>query len=52
MNGKVALIPDFIANSGMARVFTYLMQPNAKMTDQSIFEDISGTIKTALLEVF
>lgn len=48
---KISLIPDFIANCGMARVFAYLMQPDAQMTDDAIFKDVSTTIKNALLEV-
>ena len=46
-----AVIPDFVANCGMARVFAYLMQPDALMTDQAIFGDISATIRRALEEV-
>ena len=46
-----AVIPDFIANCGMARVFAYLMQPDVTMTDQAIFGDISATIRRALEEV-
>ncbi len=46
-----SLIPDFIANCGMARVFAYLMQPQAEMTDQAIFEDVSRVIREALAEV-
>lgn len=49
---QIALIPDFIANCGMARVFAYLMQDNVEMTDQAIFQDISDTIKTALLKIY
>jgi glutamate dehydrogenase/leucine dehydrogenase len=45
------VIPDFIANCGMARVFAYLMQPDAVMTDRAIFSDISATIRGALEEV-
>ncbi|MCB0529404.1 MAG: amino acid dehydrogenase, partial [Saprospiraceae bacterium] len=45
------IIPDFIANCGMARVFAYLMQPEAVMTDDAIFSDTSGTIRRALEEV-
>lgn len=47
---KVSLIPDFIANCGMARTFAYLMQPNVELTDKAIFEDVSQTIKKALEE--
>jgi len=48
---QTGVIPDFIANCGMARVFAYLMQPDVPMTDQAIFGDISVTIKSALAEV-
>ena len=48
---NVAVIPDFIANCGMARVFAYLMQENAELTDEAIFEDTSETIKNALIQV-
>lgn len=47
---KVSLIPDFIANCGMARVFAYLMQANIVVSDNAIFEDISKTISNALLK--
>lgn len=43
-----SVIPDFIANCGMARVFAYLMEDEVPMTDESIFEDTSNTIKRAL----
>ena len=46
-----AVIPDFISNCGMARVFAYLMQPEVTMTDQAIFGDTSATIRAALKEV-
>jgi len=45
---QVAVIPDFIANCGMARVFDYLMSEGAEVTDQAIFADVSTTIKKAL----
>jgi glutamate dehydrogenase/leucine dehydrogenase len=45
---KISIIPDFIANCGMARVFAYLMQPHAEMTDKAIFEDISATIRRGI----
>lgn len=48
---NLSLIPDFIANCGMARVFAYLMQPNAEMTDEAIFQDVSETIRKALAAV-
>jgi glutamate dehydrogenase/leucine dehydrogenase len=45
---KIALIPDFVANCGMARVFAYLMEKDIDLTDQSIFFDVSSTISTFL----
>ncbi|GHB52287.1 Glu/Leu/Phe/Val dehydrogenase dimerization domain-containing protein [Mongoliitalea lutea] len=49
---KIAVIPDFIANCGMARVFAYLMSDDAELTDQAIFEDVSSTIKKAMQRTF
>lgn len=49
---KVSLIPDFISNCGMARVFAYFMERRVEMTDQAIFEDTSLTIKSALEKTF
>ena len=45
---KVSLIPDFIANCGMARVFAYFMESRVQFTDESVFLDVSNTIKNAL----
>tara|TARA_B100000886_G_scaffold182811_1_gene125398 strand:+ start:1835 stop:3061 length:1227 start_codon:yes stop_codon:yes gene_type:complete len=47
---RVSVLPDFIANCGMARVFAYLMNPNSEMTDIAIFRDTSETIMKALKE--
>tara|TARA_B100000795_G_scaffold146564_1_gene109808 strand:+ start:3357 stop:4583 length:1227 start_codon:yes stop_codon:yes gene_type:complete len=46
----ISVIPDFIANCGMARVFAYLMQANTEMTDKAIFEDTSKTIGNAIVK--
>jgi glutamate dehydrogenase/leucine dehydrogenase len=45
---KVSVIPDFIANCGMARVFAYFMEREVSMTDTAIFSDISNTIRKGL----
>lgn len=45
---RIGLIPDFIANCGMARAFAYLMEDHSEVTDQAIFEDVSQTILKAL----
>lgn len=47
---KFSVIPDFIANCGMARVFAYFMENEVKMDDASIFNDISQTIRSALVK--
>lgn len=48
VDGQLSLIPDFIANCGMARVFAYLMQRNVEMSDDAIFTDVSDVIYRAL----
>lgn len=46
---NVSVIPDFISNCGMARVFAYLMSTDLnEMTDEGIFNDTSDVIKKAL----
>lgn len=45
---KFSVIPDFIANCGMARVFAHFMESEVSMDDKSIFDDISQTIRKAL----
>ena len=47
---KVSLIPDFISNCGMARVFAYFMEKKVQMTDEAIFQDTSETIKNAIVK--
>ena len=45
---KFSVIPDFIANCGMARVFAYFMERETEMDDSAIFGDISKTIRVAM----
>lgn len=54
VDGKAALITDFISNCGMARTFAYLMDPknDRKITDDDIFRDISQTIGKALGNIY
>ncbi|TEB41608.1 amino acid dehydrogenase, partial [Flavobacterium circumlabens] len=47
VDSKVSLIPDFISNCGMARVFAYFMEKKVQMTDEAIFNDTSEIIKNA-----
>ena len=48
---RVAVIPDFIANCGMARVFAYCMTDGADLSDGGIFNDVSQVIGQALEKV-
>ena len=48
---KVSLIPDFISNCGMARVFAYFMEQKVAMTDEAIFNDTSNIIKKAIQNI-
>ena len=48
---KVSLIPDFISNCGMARVFAYFMEKKVQMTDEAIFSDTSEIIKNAIQKI-
>jgi glutamate dehydrogenase/leucine dehydrogenase len=52
-DSQVSLIPDFIANCGMARVFAFLMETTEQeITDSAMFQDTSATIKDSLQKVF
>ena len=48
---RVSVVPDFIANCGMARAFSYFMQDDCQMKDIAIFTAVSDTIKSALIKV-
>ncbi len=52
IDGRVSLIPDFISNCGMARVFAYFMEGRVAMDDELIFNDTSNTIRNAILNIF
>jgi glutamate dehydrogenase/leucine dehydrogenase len=51
-DSQVSLIPDFISNCGMARVFAYFMEKKVFMTDEAIFNDTSEIIKKAIQNVY
>ena len=51
VDNQVSLIPDFIANCGMARVFAYCMSDDYVAEDKHIFKDASETIRIALEKV-
>ena len=48
---NMAVIPDFIANCGMARVFAYLMKKGSEVNDTLILKDVSSIIRSALMRV-
>jgi glutamate dehydrogenase/leucine dehydrogenase len=52
LDNALSVVPDFIANCGMARAFAYLMKEDVEVTSQAIFEDVSNTIYNALHEVY
>lgn len=45
---RIAVLPDFICNSGMARVFAYCMTDGSNLSDQAIFNDVHQMIGSAL----
>lgn len=49
-DNEVSLLPDFISNCGIARLFAYLMEARVEwpMKDEAIFKDTSDRIKGAL----
>ncbi|CAI8320355.1 MAG: NADP-specific glutamate dehydrogenase [Flavobacterium sp. SCGC AAA160-P02] len=51
-DSQVSLLPDFISNCGIARVFAYLMETRLSlpMKDEAIFKDTSETIRKALMD--
>jgi len=52
-DARLSLIPDFIANCGMARVFAYLMSNDLQaLEDAAIFADTSNIIEQALIKVY
>ncbi len=53
-DNKISLLPDFISNCGIARVFAYLMESRVDlpMKDEAIFKDTSETIRRALQKIY
>ncbi|QTD37284.1 amino acid dehydrogenase [Polaribacter batillariae] len=53
-DNHLSLLPDFISNCGIARVFAYLMEARVTlpMQDKAIFKDTSNVIKKALQKTF
>tara|TARA_B100000700_G_C14997435_1_gene834572 strand:- start:688 stop:1914 length:1227 start_codon:yes stop_codon:yes gene_type:complete len=49
---RVSVLPDFIANCGMARAFSYFMQNNIEISDTAVFKAVSDTIKKSLKNTY
>ncbi len=50
-DARFALIPDFLANLGMARTFSYLMEVDAKPESEAVFSAVDQTIATGVDEM-
>lgn len=50
-DASFAVIPDFIANSGMARVFAYLMEDGAEVSEEAIQADVERRIREAVAKL-
>jgi glutamate dehydrogenase/leucine dehydrogenase len=48
---RFSVIPDIVANCGMARTFSYLMEPDAKPNADAIVPAVESTIEDALDEM-
>lgn len=50
-DARFAVLADFLANCGMARTFSYLMEEGASTEARSIFDAVDATLASALDEV-
>ena len=48
---SISVIPDFIANCGMARTFAYLMETKVEVSSEAVFHDTSQRIRVAMEKV-
>ncbi len=48
---QFAIIPDFIANCGMARTFAYLMTANSRVDEAGILGDTGAAIDAAMVKL-
>ncbi|HSJ15231.1 MAG TPA: Glu/Leu/Phe/Val dehydrogenase dimerization domain-containing protein, partial [Longimicrobiales bacterium] len=49
-DGRFTVLPDILANCGMARTFSYLMEPAAEATAAAIYGAVDRTIEATLDE--
>jgi glutamate dehydrogenase/leucine dehydrogenase len=50
-DSQMSVIPDFVSNCGMARVFAYLMEDKVIISDEAIFSDTSRIIENAMKNI-
>ncbi|HWN45668.1 MAG TPA: amino acid dehydrogenase, partial [Thermoanaerobaculia bacterium] len=50
-DASFAVIPDFIANCGMARVFAYLMEDGVEVSEAAIQADVERRIRGAVAKL-
>jgi hypothetical protein len=46
-----AVIPDFVANCGMARTFAYLMKGGNEVSERAIQDDVEGCVREAVAKL-
>lgn len=51
LDNHTSVIPDFIANCGMARVFAFLMKQGGVVEDTEIFKDTSEVIRQSIMRL-
>ncbi|OIO20468.1 MAG: hypothetical protein AUJ23_00270 [Candidatus Magasanikbacteria bacterium CG1_02_32_51] len=49
---QISVIPDFVANCGMARVFSYLMKPGAEVTEEKVLLDVQNCVQQTVNNIF
>jgi CRISPR/Cas system CMR-associated protein Cmr5 small subunit len=50
-DANIAVVPDFIANCGMARTFGFLMSEKGEVDDVAILKDASETIGNMMMRL-
>lgn len=48
---RFAVLPDFVVNLGMARGFSYFMEPDAEPRAEPVFEAVDATVKRSVAEM-
>ncbi|MBP8725499.1 MAG: Glu/Leu/Phe/Val dehydrogenase [Saprospiraceae bacterium] len=51
LDHQIAIIPDFVANCGVARLFSFLMGSDLPVSEEAIFEDVEHTVRQAVVRI-